>query len=317
MIATCSCRLAMTAQTERIESIATSSLTETHAAMRLGAPNDVQLMRASLERHGQLTPVVAYARAIDQSLELVDGFKRLRAAREIAWPTLVVRVLACSGAHAIASMMTLNTSGGLTELEEAWLCRALCRDQRLAQHEVARLLGRHKSWVCRRLMLVEGLDEQVQADVRLGLLAPRAAVELCRLPRGNQPAAANLSMKRGMTVAQTARMVHEVLEQPTPALRAQWLADALANPEMVLPPSRRAQREKTPAEWLLGDIESATRIAARLQVRLRERPIESFDARVAAMLGEAVNALQPVLARLLASVEHVAAGKDLRDAAME
>lgn len=307
----------MTAQMERIEAVAISSLIETHATMRLGAPSDVQLMRASLERHGQLTPVVAYARVLDHSLELVDGFKRLRAAREIGWPTLVVRVLAYSGAHAIASMMTLNASGGLTELEEAWLCRALCRDQRLAQHEVARLLGRHKSWVCRRLMLVEGLDDQVQTDVRLGLLAPRAAVELCRLPRGNQLAAASLAMKRGMTVAQTARMVHEVLEQPTPALRTQWLADALANPEMVLPAARRAQREKTAAEWLLGDIEAATRIASRLQVRLRERPIDSFDVHVAALLGEAVNALRPVLARLLASIEYVAEGKDLRDAAME
>lgn len=307
----------MTAEAERIEAVATCSLSETHAVMRLGAPSEVQSMRASLERHGQLTPAVAYVRVGDRSLELVDGFKRLRAVRDIGWSTLVVRVLACSGAQAMASMMTLNAGGGLTELEEAWLCRALCREQHLAQHEVARLLGRHKSWVCRRLMLVEGLDEQVQTDVRLGLLAPRSAVELCRLPRGNQPAAASLSMKRGMTVAQTARMVHEVLDQPTPALRSQWLADALANPEMVLPPSRWAPREKTPADWLLGDIESATRVASRLQVRLRERPIDSFDLRVATLLGDAVSALQPVLARLLASVEHVAAGRDLRDAAME
>ena len=166
-------------------------------------------------------------------------------------------------------------------------------------------------------MLVEGLEEQVQIDVRLGLLAPRAAVELARLPRGNQQAAATLSMKRGMTVTQIARMVHEVLAQPTPALRTQWLADALAHPEAVLPPLRPAARAKTPAECLLGDIEGATRVASRLQVRLRDRPIESFDLRVAALLREALRALHPVLAHLLAAVDHTAAGEDLRDAEME
>ncbi len=55
---------------------------------------------------------------------------------------------------------------------------------------IAARLGRHKSWVCRRLMLVEALDPAVQADVRLGLLMPRAAPAVGQLPRGNQPAAA-------------------------------------------------------------------------------------------------------------------------------
>jgi hypothetical protein len=86
---------------------------------------------------------------------------------------------------------------------------------------------------------------------------------------------------------------------------------------MVLPPARPAHREKTPAEWLLGDIESAMRVATRLQVRLRDRPLDSFDARVSALLAEAIETLRPVLAHLLRAVEHVAAGKDLRDAAME
>ena len=69
--------------------------------------------------------------------------------------------------------------------------RSLYRDDGLRQPEIARRLGRHKSWVCRRLMLVEALDPAVQADVRLGLLAPRAAAPDARLPRGNQRRAAD------------------------------------------------------------------------------------------------------------------------------
>jgi ParB-like chromosome segregation protein Spo0J len=300
-----------------MESIPIADLGEAHAAMRLGDPQSVRAMRTSLERYGQLTPVVTYAPDPHEPMQIVDGFKRTRAAREIGWPQLAVHVLPCGRTEAMASMMALNDRSGLTELEEAWLCRALCREQHLAQHQVAQLVGRHKSWVCRRLMLVEGLEDKVQLDVRLGLLAPRAAVELCPLPRGNQLAAAALSMRRGMTVAQTASMVRHVLAMPTPALRTQWLADALAQPEVVLPPTRPTQRDKSPAEWLLADIESATRVAARLQARLRERPIDSFDPRVATLLSDAVGALRPVLARLLTALDYVGAGKDLRDAAME
>jgi ParB/RepB/Spo0J family partition protein len=298
------------------EQIAITVVSETHAQLRLSDKACVRVMRESFERHGQLTPIAVYSRDADH-WEVIDGFKRLRAARELEWTHVRVREISTEPAAAIASMMALNASSRLTDLEEAWLCRALCREHGLAQHEAGRLLGRHKSWVCRRLLLVEALDERVQIDVRLGLLASRAAVELSQLPRGNQPAAAELAMRRGMTVRQTAQLVHEVLALPTPATRDQWLVDALAQPETVLRPVGLPRRDKTPAEWLLGDIESATRIASRLQVRLRDRPLTAFDPRVAVLLGEALGALRPVIARLLDSVAHASEGKDLRDAIME
>jgi len=40
-------------------------------------------------------------------------------------------------------------------LEEAWIIHALVQDDGMSQVEVAKLLGRHKSWVCRRLALIE------------------------------------------------------------------------------------------------------------------------------------------------------------------
>jgi hypothetical protein len=97
------------------------------------------------------------------------------------------------------------------------LVRSLYRDDKLSQPEIARRLDRHKSWVCRRLVLVEALDPAVQADVRLGLLAPRAAIALAALPRGNQVAASAVVIRRGLTVAQTERLVAELRDQPEAA----------------------------------------------------------------------------------------------------
>lgn len=50
-----------------------------------------------------------------------------------------------------AAIYGLNRAGGRTrELEEAWIVHALVREDGMSQVEVAELLGRHKSWVCRQ-----------------------------------------------------------------------------------------------------------------------------------------------------------------------
>ena len=60
------------------------------------------------------------------------------------------------------------------------------REDGMSQVEVAELLGRHKSWVCRRLALIERLGSKAKDDLRVGLLTPTAARQIVRLPEGNQ-----------------------------------------------------------------------------------------------------------------------------------
>jgi hypothetical protein len=57
---------------------------------------------------------------------------------------------------------------GLSDLEEAWIVRSLCRDHRLTQAEVGKALRRDKSWVCRRLALAERVEPALQ-EVRRAL----------------------------------------------------------------------------------------------------------------------------------------------------
>jgi ParB-like chromosome segregation protein Spo0J len=293
-----------------------AKLGDKHARLRLCGEEALRQMGHSLERHGQLTALVVYTTA-EGGLEIVDGFKRQRAARQMGWTQLRARELGADVVAAAAAIVVLNEGHGLTELEEGWLCRLLHRDYGLPQHEVGRWLGRHKSWVCRRLLLAEGLDEAVQAHVRLGLVAPRTASELARLPRGNQLAAAEVVTKRGMTTAQAARLVQAVLSCPDASARAHRLTVALEAPEIVMRPAPSPLRRQGPAEALLRDIDSATRVSARLQARLREPSSALLDPRVAHLLDEGVRALSGVLRRLLDSLEHVVAGKDLRSEALE
>jgi ParB-like chromosome segregation protein Spo0J len=71
-------------------------------------------------------------------------------------------------------------------LEEASLIRELHDRHQLSQESIARLLGKDKSWVCRRLSLLSALPEEILESVRNGHLSPWAAGRvLAPLARAN------------------------------------------------------------------------------------------------------------------------------------
>jgi ParB-like chromosome segregation protein Spo0J len=291
-------------QSERM--VRVDALGERLGALRLCEAEALSAMRQSLTQHGQLQAAVVFT--VDGGLEVVDGFKRLRAARALGWSELYAHVLAVDVVGAKVAIDALHHHGELTELEEAWLVRSLYRDDQLDQPSIGRLLGRHKSWVCRRLMLAEGLDDTVLADVRLGLLAPRTATCLARLPRGNQRAAATVVTRIGLTCHQTAALVTDLLSCDSDAARARLLDDRLAHPAPRAAP-RPARRERTPAEWMLADIGTLTRVAARLQVRLLAQPLSTLGPRVAELATHALATLASVLTALDQTITTVT-GKD-------
>src|ERR1035437_6915774 len=142
-------------------------------------------MVQSLRRHGQITPLVVCRR--EETLEVLDGFKRVTAALALGLANLRCQVLAADERQAKVALLTLHGAGKrLVELEEAWLVQALVREDGLSQVEGAELLGGHKSWGGRRLGLLEKLVEEVRQDLRLGLVSARTARELVSLPTGNQ-----------------------------------------------------------------------------------------------------------------------------------
>ena len=114
---------------------------EHYGRYRLHVPEAERAMARSLERYGQLSPVVVWRR--QDRYELIDGFKRLGAARALAaMDHLSARLLEADERTAKAAIYGLNRAGGRTrELEEAWIIQALVREDGLTQVEVAELLA--------------------------------------------------------------------------------------------------------------------------------------------------------------------------------
>jgi ParB-like chromosome segregation protein Spo0J len=284
--------------------IRVETLGERLGALRLCAPEAVASMGRSLERHGQLSAVAVFM--ADDSVEIIDGFKRLRAARALGWSELRAHALDVDVVGAKIAVAFLHERCGLTELEEAWLVRSLYRDDHVRQPEIGARLGRHKSWVSRRLLVAEALDEAVQADVRLGLLAPRAALELAQWPRGNQRPAAQLVTRTGLTVRQTAQLVGELRACDSDTARARLLCDRHEHPGPRAAP-RPARRARTAAEWILADVATVRRAAGRLEGRLLSQPLAVFGPRVAEITAHALMDLLPVLGALGRAIQTTAA----------
>ena len=221
-----------------------TALGQRYRRYRLADPPAEEAMAGSLRRWGQLSPVVACTHG--GQLEVLDGFKRLAAAQRVTgWATLSVRVIEVDERTAKAAILGLNRGQRpVRELEEAWIVQALVRDDGLTQVEAAHLLGQHKSWVCRRLALVEKLSVEVKEDLRLGLLGPALARQLTRLPAGNQQAVLALTRRQTLTAQEVSSVIELlqgaspeqaafVLEKPREALaRARGLPTALRDPRL-------------------------------------------------------------------------------------
>jgi ParB/RepB/Spo0J family partition protein len=166
--------------------LSTDRLGRDYRRYRLPDPEAEADMAGSLRRYGQLAPLVVCLR--EEAYQILDGFKRHAAALTLGWEALAARLYEADERAAKAAIYGLNQTGRHTqEWEDAWIVHALVREDGLTQVEAAELLGRHKSWVCRRLALVEKLADAARDDLRLGLLSATAARALVRLPRGNQP----------------------------------------------------------------------------------------------------------------------------------
>jgi ParB-like chromosome segregation protein Spo0J len=284
-------------------SVAPSELGERFSALRLCSPEAQQAMRTSLSEVGQLTAVQVFR--CDGVLEVFDGLKRLRAARSLGWRELRVDVHDLQSSGAKVRLLCCNASTALAQLEEAWLVRSLHREDRLSQSQIAMLLSRHKSWVCRRLALAEGLCDELTAHVRLGLMSMRTAVELARLPRGNQAAVSQTVSQRGLTTHQTAQLVQRLLAAP----QTQW-PRVLEQASTTAPPAAKPRPAgRSPAEQLVADAWAMKRSAVRLHARLLERSLSS--------LGEAASEIaSSELAQLRTTLDALTTTLDqrLRDA---
>lgn len=234
-----------------------------YARLRKRQPAQERQLVASLAEFGQQLPIVVVGSGDASRFVVIDGYKRVRALGRLARDT--VRGT-CWEMEEIEALLLERRLRGTREdaFDQAWLLAELRERFGLSLEELARRFEHSKSWVSRRLGLLEHLPASIHEQVRGGALSAYAAMKyLLPLARANGEAAARLAAALAPLVP-TSREVG--------ALYAGWQSGTartreliVSSPQVYLQALRTAQASAEPSatqRWL-NDINALAGIARR------------------------------------------------------
>ena len=155
-----------TGAAETFIEVSTDDIGERYGNLRLVNPGAYAAMERSIAQYGQVTPVVV-GQPAGSKYEMVDGFKRYRACKKLGHKSLSCRVLKGKERALKSAMLYLNMQvSSIGDLEQGMIIQSFYKEDGLSQVEIAKLLSRHKSWVSRRLSLVDRLSDEVINQMR-------------------------------------------------------------------------------------------------------------------------------------------------------
>jgi len=174
------------------------------AGARLIEPQAVEKLVRSIERDGQIVPLIVVGAGSDtaatdgERLVLIDGYRRVAALRRLGRDRASVERWPCDLTEAVLGVLARTQGRCFAAIEEALLLRELTQGLGVSQREAGRRCGRDGSWVNRRLQLLASLPEVALAAVREGRLSSWAATRvIAPLARANSAHADRLLRAQG------------------------------------------------------------------------------------------------------------------------
>ncbi|MGZ8549866.1 MAG: ParB/RepB/Spo0J family partition protein [Chitinophagaceae bacterium] len=181
------------------------------SSMRTMNMTRVLQIEKSMRLHGQLQPVVA--RVYEGNYQIIDGFKRVYAAEDLMMKFLQCRVLDIDLTQAKVLLLSYNRPHQSMEAwEEAMVLQDLQKTHSLDQRSLAGLIGYSRSWVSRRLALIDKIDENISSDIMMGVLTSSHARAHTKLPRGNQGEVARVIASYRLSSRQSDTLVEAFLK---------------------------------------------------------------------------------------------------------
>ncbi|HYA05477.1 MAG TPA: ParB/RepB/Spo0J family partition protein [Xanthobacteraceae bacterium] len=163
---------------------------------------------ASLRERGIIQPIIVRPiRGTGDGYEIIAGERRWRAAQRAGLHEVPVVVIEATDAEALQLAIIENVQrADLNPLEEADGYRALMEEFGNSQDEIAKIIGKSRSYVANTLRLLK-LPETVKAYIHAGKLSAGSARMLVGQP--NAEALAEDIVARGLNVRQVEAMARE------------------------------------------------------------------------------------------------------------
>ncbi|MBU4261186.1 MAG: ParB N-terminal domain-containing protein [Proteobacteria bacterium] len=164
-----------------------------YAHIRVKNEARVRRLADSISRHGQLEAMLTVS-GQDGRLILVDGYQRHAALRYLGQDAGLVAVVDEPESQALYQLLIHRGERQWEAIEEAGLIQELHRRFGCSLSEFGRRTGRDKSYVKRRMELLESLPEEVLSRVIAGIISTWAASRvLVPLARANAADATRLA----------------------------------------------------------------------------------------------------------------------------
>jgi len=179
---------------------------------RVFAEAELDELAASLRERGIIQPIVVRAaRGVADSYEIIAGERRWRAAQRAGLHEVPVVVVEATDAEALQLAIIENVQrADLNPLEEAEGYRALIEEFGNSQEEIARIVGKSRSYVANTLRLLK-LSDAVKAHIHSGQLSAGHARMLVGAPDAD--ALAKEIIARELNVRQVEAMARERARQ--------------------------------------------------------------------------------------------------------
>jgi hypothetical protein len=271
-----------------------------HRDLRIHDGEQRRRLIGSVAEIGQQVPVVVIRDA--ERLVLIDGYLRVEALRRLHRDTAIATAWPVTEIEALVHHRQLAGAKS-TALEDAWLLARL-REHGLTMDQLAHRLCRSKSWVSRRLGLLDTLVASAQDRVRDGTVPAHAAMKyLVPLARANKTQCTQLIAGLGDT---------RVSDRELGALYMAWKrADRAGRRRIVAEPllALRAlvamtEEPEDEVAALHKDLSMLAAVALRAGRRARD------GGRFTAPLTKAWRAASEAFAALGATIEEIHAGSD-------
>lgn len=150
-------------------------------------------LRNSIEQYGLLMPVQVVPDT-KGGFVLIDGYLRVAAVKKCGWDTVDACICEIDEKNALISVLRRGSERRQQAIEQASIIRELIDRFDMSMSQVARKMARDKSWVKRRLDIVDHLPEESLNAVRTGHVSPWAASRvLAPLARANNEHARRLT----------------------------------------------------------------------------------------------------------------------------
>lgn len=144
-----------------------------YAHARIERPGESLALAASIERMGQIIPVI-----VTGTFVLLDGYLRVKAIKHLGRDTVMAEIWDCAEEEALVEMLARAHSRKWDVLEEAALLKELHDRCRLSQERIAAMVGRKQSWVSSRLALYNALSEDLMELIRKGSVSTWTAARV-------------------------------------------------------------------------------------------------------------------------------------------